>query len=110
MPHPFDLLKLKRLKASELAALSDRIDIIEAFNGKPQAAARKRARSAVPVRRTTSPAAPEAIPTSPHTSVRRYVEMEDFDGPEDLLEKLSRWQRSTESCTARSPRLIPGSR
>jgi predicted metal-dependent phosphoesterase TrpH len=36
VPHPFDILKLKRLKARELEGFSSMIDIIEAFNGKPR--------------------------------------------------------------------------
>lgn len=89
VPHPFDLLKLKRLKASELAALSDKIDIIEAFNGKPRLPLAN-----VLVRRfLRTNAFKHGAGSDSHEPTHigaAYVEVEDFEGPEDMLEKLSR--------------------
>lgn len=89
IPHPFDLLKLKRLKARELDELSDRIDIIEAFNGKPRfPGANRLAR-----RFLDGHDFPRAAGSDAHEPVHLgagRVEMEDFDGPAELLEKLER--------------------
>lgn len=87
VPHPFDVLKLKRLKAHELVELEGLIDIIEAFNGKPRfpganiLAGRFLARH--PFR--------HAAGSDSHDPTRigaAHVEMEEFDGPRDMLEKL----------------------
>jgi predicted metal-dependent phosphoesterase TrpH len=87
VPHPFDLLKLKRLKARELEALTDKIDIIEAFNGKPRLP-----RANVIARRfLESHDFPRGAGSDSHEPTHlgaAHVVMDDFDGPEDLLRKL----------------------
>ncbi len=89
VPHPFDLLKMKRLKGRELASLSDRIDIIEAFNGKPRLplanvlARRFLARHPFPRGAGSDSHEPTHLGAA-------YVEMEDFEGPDDLPGKLER--------------------
>jgi predicted metal-dependent phosphoesterase TrpH len=89
VPHPFDLLKLKRLKGAELTALSDRIDIIEAFNGKPRLpVANVLARRFLA--RTDFPSGAGSDSHEPTHLGAAYVEVEDFGGPGDLLEKLRR--------------------
>jgi hypothetical protein len=89
VPHPFDLLKLKRLKADELASLADRIDIIEAFNGKPRLpVANVLARRFL--ERNDFPSGAGSDSHEPTHLGAAHVEMEDFDGPGDLLEKLAR--------------------
>lgn len=90
VPHPFDLLKLKRLKAKELASLADRIDIIEAFNGKPRLPVAN-----VLVRRflDKTPGFARGAGSDSHEPTHigaASVEMEEFEGARDLLEKLSR--------------------
>ena len=87
IPHPFDILKLKRLKARELLELAELIDILEAYNGKPRfpganvLAGRFLARNHFP----------RAAGSDAHEPVHlgaASVEMEEFNGPADLLEKL----------------------
>jgi predicted metal-dependent phosphoesterase TrpH len=87
VPHPFDLLKLKRLKASELQKLKDRIDIIEAFNGKP----RLPVANVLARRFLTKNDFPRGAGSDSHDPTHlgaAHVEMEEFDGPQDLMEKL----------------------
>ena len=89
IPHPFDILKLKRLKARELLELAELIDILEAYNGKPRfpganvLAGRFLARNHFP----------RAAGSDAHEPVHlgaASVEMEEFSGPADLLQKLDR--------------------
>ncbi|PKQ28764.1 MAG: histidinol-phosphatase [Candidatus Anoxymicrobium japonicum] len=89
VPHPFDLLKLKRLKAKDLEALDDMIDIIEEFNGKP----RLPIANALARRFLVGKKFARGAGSDSHEPTRlgaAYVEMDDFDGPGDLLEKLAR--------------------
>lgn len=89
VPHPFDLLKLKRLKAKDLAELSDRIDIIEAFNGKPRLPlANVLARRFLLKNDFASGAGSDSH--EPTHLGAAYVDLEEFEGPDDLLEKLRR--------------------
>jgi predicted metal-dependent phosphoesterase TrpH len=87
VPHPFDILKRKRLKASELEELSTMIDIIEAFNGKPRFPAAnllaRRFLEGHPFARGAGSDSHE--PT--HLGAA-HVEMAEFEGPRDILEKL----------------------
>ncbi|MBU4193816.1 MAG: PHP domain-containing protein [Actinobacteria bacterium] len=88
VPHPFDLLKLKRLKASELVELSGLIDIVEEFNGKPRLPlANVLARRFLGRHPFTRAAGSDAH--EPTHLGAAFVEMEDFSGPADLMEKLA---------------------
>lgn len=87
VPHPFDILKLKRLKARELEELAHMIDIIEAFNGKPRfPGANWLARRFLSGHDFARAAGSDSHEPTHLGAV--YVEMEEFSGPEDLLEKL----------------------
>jgi len=87
VPHPFDILKLKRLKARELEEFSSMIDIIEAFNGKPRfPGANVLARRFL--RRHDFPRGAGSDSHEPTRLGAAHVEMQEFDGPGDLLEKL----------------------
>jgi predicted metal-dependent phosphoesterase TrpH len=89
VPHPFDLLKLKRLKAKDLDRLGGEIDIIEAFNGKP----RLPFANVLARRFLEGHPFPRGAGSDSHEPTHlgaAYVEMEDFTGPEDMLEKLAR--------------------
>jgi predicted metal-dependent phosphoesterase TrpH len=87
VPHPFDILKLKRMKARELVELKGMIDIIEAYNGKPRyPGANAMARRFLS--RNPFPAAAGSDSHDPTRLGAACVEMEEFDGPADLLEKL----------------------
>ena len=87
VPHPFDLLKFKRLKAKELKALKDAIDIVEAFNGKPRLPlANVLARRFLD--RHDFPRGAGSDSHEPTHLGTVYVEMGDFEGPDDLLSQL----------------------
>jgi len=87
VPHPFDILKLKRLKARELVELRDLIDIIEVFNGKPRYPRANRLAARF-VSRNPFPAAAGSDSHDPTRLGSVRVELEDFTGPRDLLDKL----------------------
>lgn len=88
VPHPFDILKLKRLNAHELVELAGLIDIIEVFNGKPRfPGANTLARRFLS--RHPFPAAAGSDSHEPTRLGAAHVEMEDFTGPRDLVEKLA---------------------
>jgi hypothetical protein len=87
VPHPFDILKLKRLKARQLEELSVMIDIIEAFNGKPRfPGANALARRFLEDHQFVRAAGSDSHEPT-HLGAAR-VEMEEFNGPLDMLEKL----------------------
>lgn len=87
IPHPFDLLKLKRLRASELLELSDLIDIVEEFNGKPRLPLANVLARRFLTRHPFARAAGSDAHEPTHLGAA-FVEMEQFSGPEDLMEKL----------------------
>jgi predicted metal-dependent phosphoesterase TrpH len=87
VPHPFDILKLKRLNTRELEELTDMIDIIEAFNGKP----RFPGANVLARRFLKSHDFPSGAGSDSHEPTHlgaAHVEMEEFEGPSDLPEKL----------------------
>jgi predicted metal-dependent phosphoesterase TrpH len=87
VPHPFDILKLKRLKARELEEFTSMIDIIEAFNGKPRFPwANVLARRFLD--RHDFPRGAGSDSHEPTHLGAAHVEMQEFDGSGDLLEKL----------------------
>jgi hypothetical protein len=89
IPHPFDLLKMKRLKASDLVELSDLIDVIEVFNGKPRfPMANVLARRFV--RKHPFKVAAGSDAHDPTRIGAAFVEMEPFEGPQDFPDKLDR--------------------
>jgi hypothetical protein len=87
IPHPFDIFKLKRLNARELLEHEELIDILEAFNGKPRfpwanvLARRFLARNHFPAGAGSDAHEPTHLGAA-------SVEMEEFSGPGDILEKL----------------------
>lgn len=87
VPHPFDLLKIKRLKASELAELSGLVDIIEVINGKPRfPAANILAQRFVRNHPFTLAAGSDAHEPTKIGAVR--VLLDEFDTPEELMQSL----------------------
>ncbi|MBN2168278.1 MAG: PHP domain-containing protein [Actinobacteria bacterium] len=88
VPHPFDLLKLKRLKAKELVELADLIDIIEVFNGKPRTpGANERAARFLEENPIAAAGAGSDCHEPSHLGAA-HVELDDFNGPDDLVDKL----------------------
>lgn len=88
VPHPFDLLKFKRLKAHELVELEPFIDIIEVFNGKPRfPGANMLARRFLADHRF--PAGAGSDSHDPTHLGAAHVLMEEFEGPAELLAKLA---------------------
>jgi len=87
VPHPFDILKLKRLKARELLEHEELIDILEAFNGKPRfPGANMLARRFLARNHFREGAGSDAH--EPTHLGAASVELEEFSGPGDILEKL----------------------
>ncbi len=88
IPHPFDIVKLKRMRARRLEELLDEIDAIEALNGKPRwwwanASAQRFADShGVPV--TAGSDAHKAG----HVGLL-YTEMDAFSGPTEFMTSLA---------------------
>ncbi|MCJ7745195.1 MAG: PHP domain-containing protein [Actinobacteria bacterium] len=87
VPHPFDLLKLKRLRARELLELEELIDILEAFNGKPRFPGANMLARRFLARNHFHRAAGSDAHEPVHLGAAS-VELEGFSGPGDLLEKL----------------------
>jgi predicted metal-dependent phosphoesterase TrpH len=87
IPHPFDILKLKRLKARELVELAGLIDILEAFNGKPRFPGANMLAGRFLARNHFPPAAGSDAHEPTHLGAAS-VELEEFSGPGDLLAKL----------------------
>lgn len=87
VPHPFDILKLKRLRARELEELEGMIDIIEEFNGKPRfPGANCLARRFLDGHGFVRAAGSDSHEPT-HLGAAR-VTMREFEGPRDLLENL----------------------
>jgi predicted metal-dependent phosphoesterase TrpH len=87
IPHPFDIVKLKRMTSHRLEELEEEIDAIEVLNGKPRwwfanaSARRFAARLQLPV--TAGSDAHKAG----HVGML-YTEMEEFSGPAEFLASL----------------------
>lgn len=88
VPHPFDILKFKRLKSFELVELADLIDIIEVFNGKPRFPGANMLARRFIARHPFRVAAGSDSHEPTRLGAAR-VEMDDFDGPADMLDKLA---------------------
>lgn len=87
IPHPFDLLKFKRLKARDLESCSEVIDVLEEFNGKP----RLPLANVLAGRFLRDHDFPRAAGSDSHEPTHLgagHVELDDFEGPADLLVKL----------------------
>ena len=88
IPHPFDRIRRCRMKKNKLMELVDQIDLIEVFNGRtlwPKAAAR--AREFAQRHNIAQIAGSDAH--SKYELARSYIEIDDFDGPIDFMEKVS---------------------
>jgi predicted metal-dependent phosphoesterase TrpH len=87
LPHPFDLVKLKRMSRRRLEELEDDIDAIEALNGKPRWwGANGSARRFADRRGLLVTAGSDAHKAS-HVGLV-YMEMEEFSGPAGFLASL----------------------
>lgn len=89
VPHPFDLLKLKRLRARDLEMFAGDglIDIIEAFNGKPRFPFANILASRF-LRRYPFVRAAGSDAHEPVHLGAAYVELDEFNGPAELVENL----------------------
>ncbi|MFH1149717.1 MAG: PHP-associated domain-containing protein [Actinomycetota bacterium] len=87
VPHPFDLLKFKRLRARDLEEHGGLIDILEAFNGKP----RLPLANFLARRFLADHDFPRAAGSDAHEPLHlgaAFVEMPRFEGADDLVDKL----------------------
>jgi predicted metal-dependent phosphoesterase TrpH len=87
LEHPYDLRR-RRLEERALARLADRIDIVEVFNGRCDDAGNRRAEELQQILGVAAGAGSDAHTLDELGSV--YVEMEEFEGPQDFLAKLRR--------------------
>jgi predicted metal-dependent phosphoesterase TrpH len=87
IPHPFDIVKVKRMRASRLEELLPEIDAIEALNGKPRWwLANSSARRFASKHNMPATAGSDAHKAA-HVGLL-YTEMEDFSTPADFLASL----------------------
>lgn len=87
IPHPFDIVKLKRMRASRLEELMEEIDAMEALNGKPRWwLANRRAQHFAREHRLPVTAGSDAHKAA-HVGLL-YTEMERFTGPQEFLASL----------------------
>lgn len=87
VPHPFDRLRRSPLKTRALLRIIDQVDAVEAFNARTTLPADNR-RSAEFVRRYGKVASAGSDAHWHPEIGGTWVEMPDFDGPEDFLEAL----------------------
>jgi predicted metal-dependent phosphoesterase TrpH len=87
VPHPFDLVKLKRMKASRLRELRDRIDAVEGTNGKPRYWRANRLALAFAEEMGLPMTAGSDAHVADHVGLV-YCEMEDFSSRDEFLEGL----------------------
>lgn len=87
LPHPFDLVKLRRLSARRILELKEDIDCLEAVNGKPRWPAANR--------RAEEFARAHGFPVTGGSDAHRaedvgrvYTEMEEFGSPQEFLRAL----------------------
>ncbi len=87
IPHPFDYLKIKRLRADEILQYGELIDVVEVFNGKPRyPGANSRAERFLERHPFPGGAGSDAHEEEHIGAVT--LEMEEFEGPEDFINKL----------------------
>lgn len=87
VPHPFDIVKLKRMRAHRLEELMEDIDAIEALNGKPRWwLANRSAQRFARKHRLPVTAGSDAHKAS-HVGLL-YTEMEEFSDAEGFLSSL----------------------
>lgn len=87
LQHPLDTRR-RSLELSAIERLRDRFDIVEVFNGRSTDDANRRAQDLC-LTLGAVPGAGSDAHTLDEIGVV-YVELEDFDGPDDFLEKLER--------------------
>lgn len=87
LPHPFDLIKLHRLRARQILEMREHIDCLEAVNGKPRWPAANR--------RAQEFAAAHGFPVTAGSDAHRAedvgrvcLEMEEFGSPREFLANL----------------------
>lgn len=87
IPHPFDYVKLRRLKASQLLQMREMIDCIEGINGKPRYFhANERAKAFASKHGFLLTAGSDAHRKEDIGKI--FTEMEPFCNPEDFLKSL----------------------
>jgi predicted metal-dependent phosphoesterase TrpH len=85
LEHPYDSFR-RHLSEESIVSLADTIDIVEVFNGRSTEEANRRAQDLCAILGAAAGAGSDAHTIEEIGSV--YVEMEDFDGPQDFLTKL----------------------
>lgn len=85
LEHPYDPFR-RHLSETGIEALADLIDIVEVFNARSEEQANRRAEDLCNILGAAPGAGSDAH--SLKAIGRVYVEMEDFEGPQDFLAKL----------------------
>jgi predicted metal-dependent phosphoesterase TrpH len=87
LEHPYDSFR-RHLGENAIETLADLIDIVEVFNGRSDEQANRRARDLCDILGTAPGAGSDAHSLTEIGSV--YIEMDDFDGAQDFLVKLTK--------------------
>ncbi|MEW6555406.1 MAG: PHP domain-containing protein [Actinomycetota bacterium] len=87
VPHPFDIVKLKRMRARRLEELLEEIDALEALNGKPRWWFANRSAQRFARRHRLPVTAGSDAHKAGHVGLL-YTEMEEFNGAEEFLASL----------------------
>jgi predicted metal-dependent phosphoesterase TrpH len=87
VPHPFDIVKLKRMRARRLEELKEEIDAMEALNGKPRWWFANRSALRFAQEHQLPITAGSDAHKAGHVGLL-YTEMEEFTSPEEFLESL----------------------
>jgi predicted metal-dependent phosphoesterase TrpH len=85
LEHPYDQFR-RHLTEDSIESIADLIDIVEVFNGRSDEKANRRASDLCSALGAAPGAGSDAHTLREIGSV--FIEMEDFDGPEDFLAKL----------------------
>jgi predicted metal-dependent phosphoesterase TrpH len=87
VPHPFDIVKLKRMRARRLEELKEEIDAMEALNGKPRWWFANRSALRFAQEHQLPVTAGSDAHKAGHVGLL-YTDMEEFTSPEEFLESL----------------------
>jgi predicted metal-dependent phosphoesterase TrpH len=87
IPHPFDIVKLKRMRASRLEELKEEIDAVEALNGKPRWWFANRSALRFAQKHQMPVTAGSDAHKAGHVGLL-YTDMEEFTSPEEFLVSL----------------------
>jgi predicted metal-dependent phosphoesterase TrpH len=89
IPHPFDTFRRSALDSRMLGKIVDQIDVLEVFNARA-ILLRDSTRAQAFARKHGLPGSAGSDAHTPGEIGKAYVEMPEFDGPDDFLQALSK--------------------